>query len=88
MKGPPADLASIDKCLDMTRAHLVMAVLADDRYGCCCRDPVATHIGISLSPATFMLSLAAGFARRVKGEAYPMAYQGINRNNKIKFQAI
>ncbi len=50
MKGPPADLASIDKCLDMTRAHLVMAVLADDRYGCCCRDPVATHIGISLSP--------------------------------------
>ena len=45
MKGACADLASVDKRLDMMRTHRVMAILADDRYRFCGCNPVGAHDG-------------------------------------------
>jgi len=50
MQGPRANLASVDKRLDMMKAHRVMAVLANHRYRFCYCHPVVVHIGVSLSP--------------------------------------
>jgi hypothetical protein len=48
MKGSRANLASVDKRLDMMKAHRVMAVLANHRYRFCYCHPVVVHIGVSL----------------------------------------
>ena len=49
MKGSRTNLPSVDKCLDMMKAHRVMAVLADRRYRFCYCYPVIAHSGVSLS---------------------------------------
>jgi hypothetical protein len=59
MKGSRANLASVDKLLDMMRTHRVMTVLANHCNCCCCCYPMAAHVSVSFSLEIY-LSGAAG----------------------------
>jgi hypothetical protein len=48
MKGSYPNLASVNKRLDMMRTHLVMAILANNRYRLCHCHPIVAHINASL----------------------------------------
>ena len=53
IKGSRANLASVDKHLDMMRTHRMIAVLADHHDRFCDGHPVVAHGGVSLSSPKF-----------------------------------
>src|SRR5436190_2998315 len=51
-----ANLASLDKGLDMMGTHCMMAMLANNLYCCCRCNPIITHSAVS-----FFLAQSSGF---------------------------